>query len=39
MTDFIDAALPWVTIAVALAIIFTYSDLARKHSKEKDSEK
>lgn len=37
MTDFIDATLPWVTIAVALAIIFTYSDLARK--KEKDIEK
>lgn len=39
MTDFINAALPWVTLAVALAIIFTYSDPARKHSKEKDSEK
>ena len=37
MTDFIDAALPWVTLAVALTIIFTYSDLARK--KEKDIEK
>ena len=37
MTDFIDAALPWVTLAVALAIIFTYSDLARKT--EKDIEK
>ena len=37
MMDFIDAALPWVTLAVALAIIFTYSDLGRK--KEKDIEK
>ena len=37
MTDFIEAALPWVTLAVALAIVFTYSDLARK--KEKDIEK
>ena len=37
MTDFIDAALPWMTLAVALAIIFTYSDLERK--KEKDIEK
>ena len=38
MMDHINGALPWVSLAVALAIILTYSDLARKHNQEKNNE-
>ena len=37
--DFIEAALPWMTMAVAIAIVATYSDLGQSHKEEKKIEK
>lgn len=33
LLDFIDAALPWVTAATALAVVFAYSGRANKENK------
>ena len=40
-SDFWSAALPWVTLSVAIAVVSVYSDAAKaKHpEKEKDREK
>ena len=37
--DFIDAALPWMAMAVAIAVFSTYSDYGRSQEKEKKFEK
>lgn len=30
MTEFFNAALPWVALGIAVAVILTYADLGRK---------
>ena len=37
--DFIEAALPWVAMAVAIAIVAVYSDIGQSHKEEKKIEK
>ncbi|MDO4863980.1 MAG: hypothetical protein Q4A05_07410 [Ruminococcus sp.] len=37
--DFIGAALPFAAAAVAVAIVFTYSNEGKRHKKEKKIEK
>jgi hypothetical protein len=39
MHEFFNAALPWAAIAVAIAIIMTYSDAARQKKEKDESEK
>lgn len=37
--DFIEAALPWIAMAVAIAVVAAYSDLGQSHKEEKKIEK